>query len=134
MELTKAHVEKLAMIFRDAKPVDSALQPVTMQQAIKMLSKEIRELRKRGYSWDGIVKLFEAGGVTISSTTLKNYVTRTGARRKGPEAMPAATGGDNAASATIKARRLAEKAKEAKSQERATRRSSFNIEADTQDI
>jgi len=46
------------------------------QEAVKILSKEIMQLRERGYSLDQIAEALKGEGLIISTTTLKNYLQR----------------------------------------------------------
>jgi hypothetical protein len=126
MDVTKAAIERLAETMRDAKPIDTAEQLLSVRQAIKMLSKEILQLKNRGYTWERIAELLTRGGVTISTVTLKAYVMRPdyGSR----VAQKRTRAGENA---TCKARRLVAEAKETKQD---GGRASFPIDNDKRDI
>jgi hypothetical protein len=109
MHVTKAAIEKHAETMCDAKPIDTAEQLLSVRQAIKMLSKEILQLKSRDYTWERIAEQLTTGGVTISTVTLKAYVMRPdGCSRVARKRTRA---GEDA---TCKARRLIAEAKDTK--------------------
>ena len=73
MEQIEAIAEKL----RSMPPIDKSKQERTMQETIKILTKEIHLLQKRGYTLDHIAESLRGEGLDIATPTLKTYLHRT---------------------------------------------------------
>jgi len=51
-------------------------QPMSKQDAIKVLSGEIQKLQARGYSLEQVADFFRGEGLFIGTPTLKSYLTK----------------------------------------------------------
>lgn len=71
-----AQVEDLKKKISELPELDNSEREVTKQEAIKLLSKEISLLQKRGYSIAMVADVLTRNGMEISIPTLKTYLTR----------------------------------------------------------
>lgn len=76
MKYSKGQLEEIAGRLRELPPVEDA-KTHNKQDAVRQLSAEIAELRARGYSLERVAEALSAIGLSISTTTLKNYLHRT---------------------------------------------------------
>jgi hypothetical protein len=71
--------EKLAAIAAKMKTmpvIEKKKQEHSKQDAVKVLSKEIASLQKRGYTLDQIAETLRGEGLDITTPTLKSYLQR----------------------------------------------------------
>lgn len=80
--ITVESVEKLAAKLRDLPALDPGKQTVTKQEAVKRLSKEIRELLQRGYTLEQIAEMMSKEGIAIALPSLRSYLQRAAPARK----------------------------------------------------
>lgn len=86
MKYTLEAIEKIAETLRAMPKVETKKQEVSKSEGVKMLSKEIKSLQKRGYTMKMIAEILTTNELTISESVLKSYMQRS-----------AATGSDTAA-------------------------------------
>lgn len=88
MGYTKDQLDKLATVMR-GMPDASHTREHTKSEAVRILSKEISALQKRGYTLQQVGEILKTGGLEITTETLKNYLQRSKASSKssagGPE-------------------------------------------------
>ena len=77
MAITLEKVERIAEKLREMPEVDNKKRDVSKQEAVKILTKEIYDLRKRGYTLEQISETLKGEGLSIATPTLKNYLQRT---------------------------------------------------------
>ncbi|MFI3121956.1 MAG: protein mobC [Methylococcaceae bacterium] len=71
--------EKLSAISAKLKTmpvIEKKKQEYSKQDAVKVLSKEIASLQKRGYTLDQIAETLRGEGLDITTPTLKSYLQR----------------------------------------------------------
>lgn len=76
MTYTTEQIEVIAAKLREMPPADTSQQEYSKQAAIKILSKDIDLLKKRGYTMDQIADTLRHEGIDIATPTLKNYLQR----------------------------------------------------------
>ncbi len=76
MGYTIDKIESIAAKFRELPEIQNKEREVSKQEAVKMLSKEIVSLQKRGYSIEQIAEMMRGEGLDIATPTLKNYIQR----------------------------------------------------------
>jgi methionine synthase II (cobalamin-independent) len=84
MEYTTEQIEIIASKLREMPEVDKKKQKHSKQKAVKMLSKEINALQKRGYTFDQISEMLRGEGLSIATPTLKSYLQRVKSAKKVP--------------------------------------------------
>jgi len=75
MRFSKEELAGVATKLRALPPKDDAKKH-TKRDAVLVLSREITELKKRGYTLEQISAALSASGLPISTPTLKNYLQR----------------------------------------------------------
>lgn len=75
MGLTTEQIEAIAAKLREIPPADKNREP-SKQEAVRMLSKEIVALQKRGYTLQQIAETLRGEGLSIATPTLKSYMQR----------------------------------------------------------
>ena len=88
MRLSKEEVAAVADRLRELPGKDDASKH-SKRAAIAMLSREIAELKRRGYTLEQVAEALSGSGLPISTPTLKNYLhrqRRTAERTKGSRA------------------------------------------------
>jgi hypothetical protein len=80
--------EKLRALPAVEKNEDTKL---SKQETVKMISKEIADLQKRGYTIEQIISSFKGEGFDISTPTLRNYLYRKRASKKNEAAVAKTT-------------------------------------------
>ena len=75
MRFSKDEITGVATKLRELPPKDDAKKH-TKRDAVLVLSREITELKKRGYTLEQIAEALSASGLPISTPTLKNYLQR----------------------------------------------------------
>jgi methionine synthase II (cobalamin-independent) len=76
MKYTTEQLETIASKLRDMPPVEKKKQEHSKQEAVRLLSKEIAILQKRGYTLDQISEALKGEGLDIATPTLKSYLQR----------------------------------------------------------
>ncbi len=76
MAYTTEQIEGIATKLREMPPVEKKKQQHSKQEAIRLLSKEINALKKRGYTMDHISEALRGEGFDIATPTLKSYLHR----------------------------------------------------------
>jgi hypothetical protein len=85
MRFSKEELAAVAGRLRELPRKDDARKH-TKRAAIAMLSREIAELKRRGYTLEQVAEALSGSGLPISTPTLKNYLhrlSRTAERSKG---------------------------------------------------
>jgi phosphosulfolactate phosphohydrolase-like enzyme len=65
-------INRISASIRTLPPLKNNL---SLKKLVKSLSNDIKNLRKNGYTWEGIITILEKDGVKISKLTLKNYMS-----------------------------------------------------------
>lgn len=73
---TLEQIEGIAAQLRDLPAVENKKREVSKQEAVKLLSKEIAALQKRGYTLEQISEALRGKGLDIATPTLKSYLQR----------------------------------------------------------
>jgi methionine synthase II (cobalamin-independent) len=81
MGYTVEMIEKLSAEMKAMPEVDKSKQEKTKPEAVKMLSSEIKELQRRGYTLEQIAETMTKGGIDITTGTLKAYIQRAKGKR-----------------------------------------------------
>lgn len=76
MKCTTEQLEAIAAKLREMPPVEKKKQEHSKQDAVRILSKEIALLQKRGYTLDQISETLRGEGLSIATPTLKSYLQR----------------------------------------------------------
>ena len=82
MGYTTEQLEGIAGKLRQMPPVEKKKQEHSKQEAVRVLSKEIAVLQKRGYTLDQISQALRGEGLDIATPTLKSYLQRARPVRK----------------------------------------------------
>lgn len=91
MKYTTEQLEAIASKLRDMPPVEKKKQEHSKQEAVRVLSKEIATLQKRGYTLDQISETLRGEGMSIATPTLKSYLQRAKPAKKAPVQAPGET-------------------------------------------
>lgn len=75
MKFSKEELAAVATKLRDM-PGKQDAKNHSKQAAIALLSREIAELKRRGYTLEQVAEALSGSGLPISTTTLKNYLHR----------------------------------------------------------
>ena len=76
MGYTNEKLEAIAAKLKTMPVIEKKKQEHSKQDAIKLLSKEIAALQKRGYTLDQIAETLRGEGLEITTPTLKSYLQR----------------------------------------------------------
>ncbi len=76
MGYTNEKLEAIAAKLKTMPVIEKKKQEHSKQDAIKLLSKEIAALQKRGYTLDQIAETLRGEGLDITTPTLKSYLQR----------------------------------------------------------
>lgn len=76
MKYTTEQIGAIAAKLHDMPPVEKKKQTYSKQEAVRVLSKEIAALQKRGYTLDQIAETLRGEGLSIATPTLKSYLQR----------------------------------------------------------
>ncbi|WP_181243896.1 hypothetical protein [Chamaesiphon polymorphus] len=82
-------VEAIAAKLRELPAIEPPPKDLSKKEAVKLLSKEIRSLQKRGYTLEQIASSLKGEGLDISSYTLKSYMNNSKQGSKLKAATPA---------------------------------------------
>jgi DNA-binding transcriptional MerR regulator len=119
-KLTRERVDAIAAALRQLPEREAGGRAVSKQETVKLLSKEIKALRQRGYSLRDIAEILSNQGVSFTPATLSNFLWRAGLSKKAK----------HEAAAPQQARRDTPPARPAPNPAKAT----FTIRPDTPDI
>jgi len=76
MKYTTEQLEAIAAKLRDMPPVEKQKREHNKAEAVRLLSKEIALMQKRGYTLDQISESLRGEGLDIATPTLKSYLKR----------------------------------------------------------
>ncbi|MBD3816325.1 MAG: protein mobC [Halothiobacillus sp.] len=91
MKYTTEQLEAIAAKLREMPPVEKKKQAHSKQEAVRILSKEIMALQRRGYTLDQISETLRGEGLSIATPTLKSYLQRAKQAKKAPAQAPGDT-------------------------------------------
>ena len=91
MKYTTEKIEAIAAKLREMPPVEAKKQGHSKQEVVRLLSKEIASLQKRGYTLTQIAETLRVEGLSIATPTLKSYLQRAKPGKKAAS-KPAAAG------------------------------------------
>lgn len=91
MKYTTEQLDAIASKLREMPPVEKKKQEHSKQDAVRILSKEIALLQKRGYTLDQISETLRGEGLSIATPTLKSYLQRAKPTKKAPVQAPGDT-------------------------------------------
>lgn len=91
MKYTLEQIEGIAAKLREMPPVEKKKKAHSKQESVRLLSKEIAAMQKRGYTLDQISETLRGEGFTIATPTLKSYLQRAKSARKAPAKTPGDT-------------------------------------------
>ena len=88
--LTLEQVEQISVKMKALPAVENKKRPVSKQEAIKLLAKDIKAMQARGYTLEQVSEQLKQLGVSLATPTLRSYLKRAGSgtatRKKGSEA------------------------------------------------
>jgi hypothetical protein len=73
---TVKQVEALRMTLSALPPIDDGERELSKRQAIAMLARDIRDLQRKGYTYEMIAQALSSNGLDMSVATLKSYITK----------------------------------------------------------
>jgi TolA-binding protein len=76
VKYTTEQLEAIASKLREMPVIEKKKQEHSKQESIKILSKEIASLQKKGYTLEQISEALSGEGLGISTPTLKSYLQR----------------------------------------------------------
>ncbi|OTP70407.1 protein mobC [Caballeronia sordidicola] len=82
MKLTPEKIETIAAKLRELPPIEKPKPEFSKQEAVKLLSKEIVAMQKRGYTLVQISEALRGEGLNIATPTLKTYLQKARPARK----------------------------------------------------
>ena len=88
MKYTYEQLEAIAAKLHSMPPIEKKQREHSKQQAVKILSREIVALQKRGYTLDQISESLRGEGLSIATPTLKNYLQRAKPAKRTRAAAP----------------------------------------------
>lgn len=91
MKLTPEKIEAIAAKLRELPAIEKKKPEFTKQEAVKLLSKEIVAMQKRGYTLVQISEALRGEGLSIATPTLKTYLQKARPARKASVAKPSTT-------------------------------------------
>ena len=88
-------VQVLAKKLRELPPIQKKRTGYSGQDVVKMLSKEIAALQKRGYTLEQIASVLRAENLVVATPSLKSYLQRAkpADRESAPKAGPSGDDG-----------------------------------------
>jgi hypothetical protein len=90
VKLTTEKIEAIAAKLRELPAIEKKKPEFSKQEAVKLLSKEIVAMQKRGYTLLQISEALRGEGLSIATPTLKTYLQKARPARKAPVAKPSA--------------------------------------------
>jgi len=91
MKYTTEQLEAIAAKLKEMPPIEKKKQEHSKQEAVRVISKEITILQKRGYTLDQISETLRGEGLSIATPTLKSYLQRAKPAKKAPVLAPGDT-------------------------------------------
>jgi len=91
MKYTTEQLEAIAAKLREMPPVEKKKREHNKAEAVRLLSKEIALMQKRGYTLDQISESLRGEGLDIATPTLKSYLQRAKPAKKSPAQAPGDT-------------------------------------------
>ncbi|AMM18738.1 protein mobC (plasmid) [Burkholderia sp. PAMC 28687] len=88
MKLTTEKIEAIATKLRELPAIEKKKPEFSKQEAVKLLSKEIVAMQKRGYTLLQISEALRGEGLNIATPTLKTYLQKARPARKASVAKP----------------------------------------------
>jgi methionine synthase II (cobalamin-independent) len=82
VKLTTEKIEAIALKLRELPPIEKKKVEVSKQDAVRLLSKEIAAMQKRGYTLLQISEALRGEGLNIATPTLKTYLQKARPARK----------------------------------------------------
>jgi methionine synthase II (cobalamin-independent) len=82
VKLTPENIEAIAAKLRELPPIEKPKPEFSKQEAVKLLSKEIVAMQKRGYTLVQISEALRGEGLSIATPTLKTYLQKARPTRK----------------------------------------------------
>ncbi len=76
--LTLEQVEQISVKMKALPAVENKKRPVSKQEAIKLLAKDIKAMQARGYTLEQVSELLKQLGVSLATPTLRSYLRRSG--------------------------------------------------------
>ena len=76
--LTVETVEQISAKLKELPAVENKKRPVSKQEAIKLLAKDIKAMQARGYTLDQVSEQLKEFGVLLAIPTLRSYLKRAG--------------------------------------------------------
>jgi hypothetical protein len=73
---TVKQMEALRMTLSAMPPIDDGERELSKRQAIAMLARDIRDLQRKGYTYEMIAQALSSNGLDMSVATLKSYITK----------------------------------------------------------
>ena len=77
MKFTTEQIEAVRSKLRDLPTIEKTRKEHNKAETVRMLSKEITALQKRGYSLEQIADYIKGEGLDIGTLTLRSYLQRT---------------------------------------------------------
>jgi hypothetical protein len=90
VKLTTEKIEAIAAKLRELPAIEKKKPEFSKQEAVKLLSKEIVAMQKRGYTLVQISEALRGEGLSIATPTLKTYLQKARPARKAPVSKPSA--------------------------------------------
>ena len=84
MKYTSEQLEAIAAKLRQMPAVEKKKPNHSKQDAVRVLSKEIIALQKRGYTLEQISETLRGEGISVATPTLKSYLQRAKPEKKAP--------------------------------------------------
>ena len=76
--LTLEQVEQISVKMKALPAVENKKRPVSKQEAIKLLARDIKAMQARGYTLEQVSELLKQLGVSLATPTLRSYLKRAG--------------------------------------------------------
>ena len=76
--LTLEQVEQISAKLKELPAVENKKRPVSKQEAIKLLARDIKAMQARGYTLEQVSDLLKQLGVSLATPTLRSYLRRSG--------------------------------------------------------
>lgn len=80
--LTVEQVEQISAKLKELPAVENKKRPVSKQEAIKLLAKDIKAMQARGYTLEQVSEQLKQLGVSLATPTLRSYLKEPEAERQ----------------------------------------------------
>ena len=94
MKYTLEQIQRIQAKLKIMPVIERKNVELSRQESIRILSKEIAEMQKRGYTMEQIAQCLSGEGLAVATPTLKSYLQkskRTTSNRKNPASAPGDT-------------------------------------------